>query len=116
MTVSFAGVGEQVVTMEAVTSGASPVTVGSMVKLSGNGKVEVCTGTGAVPIGVVQKVEDGMAAVQIGGYMRFPCDSDMAVGFSLLALDAAGDLAAGSAGRPGIVLDVDGDTCGVIFS
>ncbi len=113
--IPYEGVAEQVIALEVDAASEPVVEAGTMVALSGNGKVKACPASTA-PIGVVQRVENGTAAVQVAGYMRLPCDADMAVGYALLALDSDGALAAGS-GRGGIVVDVDADAkiCGVIF-
>ena len=62
----------------------------------------------------VLAVEGDVAAVQVAGYMRFPCADALTVGYAQLSLDASGELAAGS-GRGGLVTDISGGTCGVIF-
>ena len=59
-------------------------------------------------------VKDGLAAVQVAGYMRLPCAAALTVGYAQLALDSSSKLAAGT-GRGGLVVEVDGGTCGVIF-
>ena len=115
MKLAYEGVAEQVITLEVDTSSNPAVGAGTIAALSGNGKVKSCP-VSTTPVGIVQRVEAGLAAVQVAGYMRFSCDNDMAVGYAQLALDASGKLAAGS-GRGGIVVDVDtaAGTCGVIF-
>lgn len=115
MKVSYEGVAEQVATFQVDGASNPAVQVGTVVALSGNGTVKACPASTA-PAGVVLGVKDGLAAVQVAGYMRFSCDNDMAVGYAQLALDASGKLAAGS-GRGGLVVDVDtaAGTCGVIF-
>lgn len=78
--------------------------------------MKVCP-VSATPVGLVLGVKGDLAAVQVAGYMRLPCASDLAVGCALLALDSSGKLDAGTTGRPGIVTDVDtaAGICGVIF-
>ena len=116
MKVSYEGVAEQVATFQVDTTDTTMLTPGAAVALSGNGTVKACPAS-ATPAGVVRSVENGMAAVQVAGYMRFPCAEAMTVGYAQLALDSSKKLAAGSTGRGGLGTDVDGDTdtCGVIF-
>lgn len=47
--------------------------------------------------------------------MRLPCAAALTVGYAQLALDSSSKLAAGT-GRGGLVVEVDGGTCGVIFA
>ena len=114
MKLSFEGVAEQVVTLQVDTASSPMVEAGAAAALSANGTVKVCP-VSTVPAGVIKGVKDGLASVQVAGYMRFPAASGLAVGYTQLALDASGKLASGS-GRGGLVVDVDEDgTCGVIF-
>jgi len=87
-----------------------------LVSLAANNTVKVCP-VSTTPVGLVLGVKGDLAAVQVAGYMRLPCASDLAVGCALLALDSSGKLDAGTTGRPGIVTDVDtaAGICGVIF-
>ena len=105
MSISYEGVAEQVVTMKLDTTGTA-AKEGDLVSLAANNTVKVCP-VSATPVGLVQ----------VAGYMRLPCASDLAVGCALLALDSSGKLDAGTTGRPGIVTDVDtaAGICGVIF-
>ena len=105
MKVSYEGVAEQVATFQVDGASNPAVQVGTVVALSGNG---------TVPAGVVLGVKDGLAAVQVAGYMRLPCAEALTVGYAQLALDSSSKLAAGT-GRGGLVVEVDGGTCGVIF-
>ncbi|MGI6255303.1 MAG: hypothetical protein ACOYJZ_06680 [Acutalibacter sp.] len=116
MKLSYEGVAEQVITLEVDTASNPAVTAGTMAAMSANGKVKACP-VSTTPVGQVLRVEDGMAAVQVAGYLRVPCDGDMTVGYAQLALDSTGKLAAGTTGRGGLVVDVDTDAgmCGVIF-
>ena len=113
MQVSFQGIGADMVTFEA----AEGVQPGAAVKLSGAGKVDVCSAEEDIPIGVARSVQDGVAGVQTRGYMRMGCASTVTVGFHLLAANAAGKMASGTAGRPAFVVDVDtaAGTCGVLL-
>ena len=78
-----------------------------------HGTVKASPGSTA-PAGVVVGVKDGLAAVEGAGYMRLPCAEALTVGYAQLALDSSSKLAAGT-GRGGLVGEVDGGTCGVIF-
>lgn len=113
MNVSFEGVAQQVATFEVDTSGAAKVAAGDAAALTQDGKIKPCP-VSTAPIGVVLAVEGDVAAVQVAGYMRFPCADALTVGYAQLSLDASGELAAGS-GRGGLVTDISGGTCGVIF-
>ena len=112
MSISYEGVAEQVVTMKLDTTGTA-AKEGDLVSLAANNTVKVCP-VSTTPVGLVL---GDLAAVQVAGYMRLPCASDLAVGCALLALDSSGKLDAGTTGRPGIVTDVDtaAGICGVIF-
>ena len=113
MKVSYEGVAEQVATFQVDGASKPAVQVGTVVALSGNGTVKACPASTA-PAGVVLGVKDGLAAVQVAGYMRLPCAAALTVGYAQLALDSSSKLAAGT-GRGGLVVEVDGGTCGVIF-
>ena len=69
--IPYEGVAEQVIALEVDAASEPAVEAGTMVALSGNGKVKACPASTA-PIGVVQRVENGTAAVQVAGYMRLP--------------------------------------------
>ena len=98
MKVSYEGVAEQVATFQVDGSSNPAVQVGTVVALSGNGTVKACPASTA-PAGVVLGVKDGLAAVQVAGYMRLPCAEALTVGYAQLALDSSSKLAAGT-GRP----------------
>lgn len=102
MKVSYEGVAEQVATFQVDGASNPAVQVGTVVALSGNGTVKACPASTAP------------AAVQVAGYMRLPCAAALTVGYAQLALDSSSKLAAGT-GRGGLVVEVDGGTCGVIF-
>lgn len=116
MKVSFEGMGEQVVTFEAVTSGSGAVQAGKPVVMTANGQVGAAPEAGAAPVGVALSVRGGYAAVQVAGYVTLPCDSSLAVGCQNIALDADGNVtAAVSGGRGAIVTDVADGKCGLIL-
>lgn len=107
MKVSFAGIGEQVVTFEAQAG----VAAGKTVKLAANGTVAPCS-DGNIPCGIVVSVRDGTAAVAISGYCRVKYSGTApALGYSPVAADASGGIkAASSGGRQLLVTDVDTQT------
>ncbi len=115
MKVSFEGVGERVVTLEAETAGDGAVTPGALVKLTGNGRVGACSQAGDLPAGVALSVREGLAAVQTAGYMKLPCAAALTVGWHHLALDSDGKLAETEGGRCALVMDVESGVCGAIL-
>lgn len=78
MSISYEGVAEQVVTMKLDTTGTA-AKEGDLVSLAANNTVKVCP-VSATPVGLVLGVKGDLAAVQVAGYMRLPCASDLAVG------------------------------------
>lgn len=117
MNISFEGVAQRVVTLAVDTTGTTQVEAGDLAALSASGTVKPCP-VSTAPVGLVLGVRDGLAAVQVSGYMRVPCASALGVGCAALALDSTGKLdEADAGGRPGIVVDVDtaAGVCGVIF-
>lgn len=116
MKVSFEGIGEQVATFEAETTGAAAVKAGSLVKLTGNGKVGACSAANDIPAGVALSVRDGYAAVQVKGYVQAPCASGLTAGWKTVASDANGKLAAVTSGGRGLlVVHVDSGVCGILL-
>lgn len=113
MKVAFDGIGEKMVTFQVT----GEVEEGDLVKISGGSTVGPCAAAGDVPVGVAQRVHDGLAAVQVGGCMKAPCATGTTVGFKLLASDKDGALAASESGRYGFVLEVDSSAgnCWVLF-
>lgn len=111
MNVSFNGIGEVTATFE-VNGSVKP---GQAVKLVGNGKVGACSTAKDVPAGMVVKVQDGYAAVQVKGYMKLPAAAGLAVGYQMVSTTAAGAVQSGTEGRPALVLDVENGVCGLIF-
>ncbi len=112
MKTSFQGIGEMIATFEAGES----VAVGSLVKVSANGKVDVCADTDPF-CGVVVNIRGGYAAVQIGGYAQIPCTGGVAVGYQTLCAGADGKAKTGETGRQLLVVDYDSTAavCGVIL-
>ena len=115
MKVSFMGIGEQVVTFEAVTDGENTAEAGGIAVMSGNGKVGATSKASELPVGLIMDVRGDYAAVQTGGYMKLPCDGSLTVGYQHLVTDASGKVKSATAGRPALVVDVDDGVCGVIL-
>ena len=116
MKVSFEGMGEQVVTFEAETSGSGAVTAGKPVVVSENGKVSAASKSGDIPAGVALSVRGGYAAVQVAGYVTLPCDGALTVGYQHIELDEEGKVQhASTGGRGVIVTDVTDGVCGLIL-
>ena len=68
MKLSYEGVAEQVITLEVDTASSPAVAAGTIAAMSANGKVKACP-VSTTPVGLVLRVEDGMAAVQVAGYL-----------------------------------------------
>ena len=115
MKVSFMGIGEQVVTFEAVTNGENAAEAGAVAVLTENGKVSATSKANELPVGLIIDVRGDYAAVQIGGYVKLPCDTGLTVGYQHLVTDASGKVKSGTTGRPCLVTDVDNGVCGVIL-
>ena len=115
MKVSFMGIGEQVVTFEAVTGSENAAKAGAIAVMSANGKVGASSKANELPAGLIIDVRGDYAAVQIGGYVKLPCDAGLTVGYQHLVTDASGKVKSGTTGRPCLVTDVDNDVCGVIL-
>ncbi len=113
MKVSLNGYGESVTTFEAEDG----VKAGYPVKITGNGKVGLCSAKEAF-CGIALNVRNGFAAVQLQGYYGgLPyTGSGMKVG--ILKMGAASDkVEAADTGRECLVVDVDStaSTCGIIL-
>lgn len=116
MKVSFEGMGEQVVTFEAVTTGSGAVTAGKPVVVTGNGTVSATSKAGDIPAGVALSVRGGYAAVQVAGYVTLPCAASLTVGYQHIQLDASGKVAAAATGgRGALVAHVADGVCGLIL-
>ncbi len=113
MKVSLNGYGENVVTLEA----EDDVKVGSPVKMTGNGKVGLCTAKEAF-CGIAVGVRDGYAAVQMQGFYGNLPYSGSGVQVGYVKLGATGARAeAAESGRACLVVAVDtaASTCGIIL-
>lgn len=113
MKVSFGGYGESIVTFEA----AEGVKAGAPVKITANGTVGPCA-AGDRFCGVAVSVRDGIAAVQLSGYVTLPySDTGLAVGYQKALAGADGKIKADAAGGEILVTDIDtaAATCGIIL-
>lgn len=111
MSIKFNGYGEGVLTFTC----ASGVTAGSLVKMTDNGKVAVCS-AGDKFIGVCLSVRGDIAAVQVGGYTELPfTGSGIAVGYCTLAADADGAVKSAQTGREYLVIEVGASAVGFIL-
>ena len=113
MKVSLNGYAESVTSFEADAN----VKAGFPVKLTGNGKVGVCTAKEPF-CGIALNVRNGFAAVQLRGYYGKLPYSGSGVKVGYLKLGAAnGKVEVADSGRECLVTDVDTEsaTCGVIL-
>ena len=87
---------------------AAGTQAGALVKLTANGQVGPCSADGDIPAGVVTSLGEGLAAVQMAGYVEVPCDTALTVGWQAVASSADGELEkATAAGRDALVVWVD---------
>lgn len=102
MKTSFNGFNEQVASFEADSS----VAAGKAVGISANGKVQAVT-SGAF-CGVCKKVKDGIAAVQLAGYVKVPYTGSLSLGWQKVSATTGSKIAAdASNGREYLIVDVD---------
>ena len=114
MKVGFEQIGAVVASFEA----AAGTQAGALVKLTANGQVGPCSADGDIPAGVVTSLGEGLAAVQVAGYVEGPCDTALTVGWQAVASSADGELEkATAAGRDALVVWVDAAAgrCGVFL-
>lgn len=105
MSVSLKGFNTQIASFEA----DSAVTAGMAVGITANNKVAKATAAGGVA-GVCVNVREGIAAIQLTGYVRVSYSGDTAptVGFCLLTGDGDGNVkVVTSGGRSMLVTAVD---------
>ncbi len=114
MSVSLSGYEDKVVTLIA----ASGVKKGDLVKISANKTVEKCANTNTF-CGVVLSVNNGYAAVKVGGYVTLPYSGTFtALGYQSLSSDGSNKVKADSEkGRQILVMDIDSTsaTTGIIL-
>ena len=105
MSVSFEKIGQVVVTCQ--TNGA--VEGGHMVKLTANDTVEACAAGDKFCGQAVSQPRNGMAAVQVKGFMEVDCaDETVSVGWATLAADGNGGVKAAAQGVEALVMNVHG--------
>ncbi len=104
MKVAFNGLGEQVATFTA----PSTVKKGMLVFINMSGNVNACAADAAF-CGVALSSRDGIAAVQLGGYVRMPYTGNApAVGYCALAAAGSTEVKrVTEGGREYLVLDVN---------
>ena len=114
MSVSFIGFDEKTLTF----STAADLAPGTLVKLSGNGKVAACAADDAV-FGVVISCRNRLACVQLGGYVLLPYTGTApTVGLNKLCAGSATALEVDTTnGKEKYVLNVDAVSalCGVLL-
>lgn len=113
MEVAFDKIGEVVATFEA----AEGVTVGKAVKITASGQVGPCSAEGDVPAGVAVSLRNGLAGVQLYGYVELPCAATLTVGFGKVSMDASGKVQPDTDGRPALVVYADSTAgqCGLFL-
>jgi hypothetical protein len=103
MNIAFDGIREVVVTFLATED----TQAGDLVKISDQGTVAPCQ-AGDKFCGQVLSVEDGAAAVQMGGFLTVNCASGCpALGYVTLAADGAGGVKTADTGREVLVVATD---------
>lgn len=103
MNVSFSGFNEKSTTFIC----SEDVTAGSVVKVTENGTVSVCS-NGDAFCGVVTDVRSDCATVQLTGYIRMPYSGTApALGYTAIAADGNGAVTANEGGRTYLVTDLD---------
>ena len=107
MEVAFDKIGEVVATFEA----AEGVTV------TASGQVGPCSAEGDVPAGVAVSLRNGLAGVQLYGYVELPCAATLTVGFGKVSMDASGKVQPDTDGRPALVVYADSTAgqCGLFL-
>lgn len=111
MTVSFEGIGENVVTFYNAAAAASKAAQGDPVRLSAAATVAKCA-DGERFCGVAVSADEDFAGVLTQGYVRLACSGTLpAVGYAHLVADGNGgvrvDASASPAGGEYLVVDAD---------
>ena len=97
--VSFEGIGEMVATFLAEEG-----LTGGPVKMTGDGKVGPC-GDGEAFCGVALEVNDGLALVQLRGFVKATCGDAVAVGYTKLSANAGGGVKTNASGTAYLVVE-----------
>lgn len=112
MDVNFNGYNENVLTFIADSGITNP---GVPVKISASGKVSKCS-TNDVFCGVCVNVRDGYAAVQLSGYVQLPATGTITPGYTKVAINSAGRVAADSEhGKEMLVVYSTSNEVGIIL-
>lgn len=105
MSVSFQGTQEVVMSFE-----AGSVTVGAPVAISNNNQVSDAT-DGQLPVGVALHVRQGIAAVQMKGYLELPYSGTVpSLGWSRFVADGLGGVKTAADGLACLIVNVDSAT------
>lgn len=100
--VSFEEIGSLLVTFCADAG----VKAGEVVKVSGNGTVAPCEEDDLF-CGVAVSCEDGVAGVQVDGFVRVPVTLPLSVGRVFLTADGAGGVQQAETGVSALAVEVD---------
>ena len=111
MNVDFKGYGENVLTFIA-DSGLTAA--GVPVKISDDGTVAKCEANDCF-CGVCVNVRDGYAAVQLAGYTVLPTTGRLSLGYTKVAVNSAGRVAANDNGREVLVVNATSSEAGIIL-
>lgn len=100
--ISFEGIGALRVTFET----GEGLEGGQVCAVTAAGKVGPCA-AGDKFCGVAEAVDDGLAAVQVGGFAPVRYSGALAAGWAKLAADGTGGVKADAAGREYLVAELD---------
>ena len=110
MRISYEGIGHLAVTMP-----ADDCVAGQVCKVNSSGAAAAC-GAGTKFCGIAEAVENGMAAVQVEGFVKMGYTGTApALGYANLAADGSGNVTANSAGNSYLVVAVDTSNNTVVF-
>ena len=102
--VSFEAIGEVMATFPAAES-----LKGGPVKMTGDGKVGPCS-DGDAFCGVALEVSDGLALVQLKGFIKVSCGDTVAVGYTKLSANAGGGVKTNASGTAYLVVEAGSTT------
>lgn len=100
--ISFQDIGNQMATFHA----GEGVTAGQVVKMTGNSTVGPCS-AGDRFCGVAGEPRNGVAGVQVAGFVKVPATLPLSVGMVDLSADGVGGIKADTNGVTTLVVDVD---------
>lgn len=102
--ISFEGIGEVMATFTA----KSGLESGMVCKITGSGEVGAC-GAGERFCGLADYVDDGLAAVQVGGFTPVAYSGAVTAGYAKLVADGSGGVKVDNTnGVEYLVVEVDG--------